>query len=98
LCPPISPYFEVDFVVAVFKEDGLPPIATLRDMMRQLRNDDSSESSHARTIAQRGGIGIMSPYSPSHAASVVPCPEVVVARFGIAFFAGRTGSRKAYAA
>jgi hypothetical protein len=32
-------------------------------MMRQPRNDDSSESSHARTIAQRGGIGIMSPYS-----------------------------------
>ena len=33
---------EVDFVVAVFKENGLAPIATLPDMMRQARNDDSS--------------------------------------------------------
>ena len=33
---------EVDFVVAVFKENGLAPIATLPDMMRQPRNDDSS--------------------------------------------------------
>ena len=33
---------KVDFVVAVFKENGLAPIATLRDMMRQPRNDDSS--------------------------------------------------------
>jgi len=33
---------EVDFVVAVFQEDGLAPIATLRDMMRQPRNYDSS--------------------------------------------------------
>jgi hypothetical protein len=30
-------------------------------------------------------------HEPSHAAGVVPCPEVVVARFGVTFFAGRTG-------
>jgi len=38
---------EIDFLVAVFKEDGLAPVATLGNMMRKPRNHDPSESSHA---------------------------------------------------
>jgi len=53
---------EVDFVVAILKEDGLAPVATLSDMVRKPRNHDTSKSSHVRTIAP-WGIGIMSPYS-----------------------------------
>lgn len=42
---------EVDFVVAIVKEDGLAPVAALRDMVRKPRYDDASESRHGKTIA-----------------------------------------------
>jgi hypothetical protein len=45
---------EIDFVVAVLKEDSLAPVAPLSDMMRQPRDHDASESSHMRTIALAG--------------------------------------------
>jgi hypothetical protein len=61
---------EVYFVVSILKEDGRAPVATLRDMMRKPRNDNSSESSHIRTIARCWGIGIMSPYCH--------CPSVYI--------------------
>jgi hypothetical protein len=32
---------EIDFVVAILKENGLAPVATLREMMRKSRNHDS---------------------------------------------------------
>ena len=52
---PLSPQqVEVDFVVAVFKEDGLARVATLRDMMRQPRNHNPRESTQAKTIALLG--------------------------------------------
>ena len=55
---------EIDFVVAIVKEDGLAPIAALGNRMRKPRNHYPSESSNACTIAKYRGIGIMSPYSP----------------------------------
>jgi hypothetical protein len=54
---------EIDFVVAILKEDGLAPVAALRNMMRKPRNHDTSESSHTPTVALNRGIGIMSPIS-----------------------------------
>ena len=42
----LSQEIEIDFVVAVFKEDGLAPVATLGYMMRQPRDHDASQSSH----------------------------------------------------
>lgn len=53
---------EIDFVVAVLKEDGLAAVSALGHMMRKAWNDDTSESRHAETIAFLRGIGIMSPY------------------------------------
>jgi hypothetical protein len=55
---------EIDFVVTVFKENGLALVAALRNMMRKPRNHDTSESSHTQTVALNRGIGIMSPYFP----------------------------------
>jgi len=44
----------IDFVVAILKENGLAPVATLRDMMRKSGNHDTSNSSHTWTIALCG--------------------------------------------
>jgi hypothetical protein len=60
----LSEKIEIDFVVAVFKEDGLAPVATLGNMMWKPRNHDASQPRHMWTIAFHGGIGIMSPYFP----------------------------------
>jgi hypothetical protein len=43
---------EIDFVVAILKEDGLASVAALRDMVRKSRHYDTSESSHRTTVAQ----------------------------------------------
>jgi hypothetical protein len=34
--------------VAVLEEDLLPPVATLRDMMRKVGHDNAGETGHAR--------------------------------------------------
>jgi hypothetical protein len=52
----------VDFVGVVCKEDGLAPIATLREMLRKPQNHNPHEHTHTRAITLRWGIGIMSPY------------------------------------
>ena len=65
---------EIDLLVAVLEEDRLAPIASLRHVVRQARNDDASEARHADSLAGRrgGGIGIVStnwipaPRSPTH--------------------------------
>ena len=52
---------EIDFVVAIFKEDGLAAVAALGDMVGKPWNHDTRQTCHVGTIA-RWGIGIMSPY------------------------------------
>ena len=42
-------------MVAILKEDSLPPVAALRDMMRKTRNHDPRQTCHAATIALRMG-------------------------------------------
>ena len=39
---------EVDLMVAILKEDGLAPVAALRDMMRKPRNHDPRQTRHAK--------------------------------------------------
>jgi hypothetical protein len=58
-----SQQVKIDFVIAVFKEDCLAPIATLRHMMRKPGDHDTRQSSHTEDHSTtRRGIGIMSPY------------------------------------
>jgi len=78
---------EVDFVVAILKEDGLAAVAPLSDMVRKPRNHDTSKSSHVRTIAL-WGIGIMSHYSRAEC----PGPEYR-GHPAKSFFADYRGSR-----
>ena len=40
----------IDFLVAVLEKDRLAPIATLRDVVRNIRNDDARETGHARNL------------------------------------------------
>ena len=42
---------QIDFLVAVLKEDRLAPVAALRDMMRKSRNHDPRETCHEARIA-----------------------------------------------
>ena len=39
---------EVDFVVAILEEDGLTPVAPLRDVMRKTRNRNPRQTRHAK--------------------------------------------------
>ena len=45
---------EVDFVIAIFEEDGLAPVAALCKMMRKARDHDPGKTCHVETIASRG--------------------------------------------
>ena len=57
--------FQIDFVIAVLKKDRLAPVATLGNMMRKPRNHNSSQASHAGTIAPRAGNRYHVPLFPS---------------------------------
>ena len=41
----------INVLVAIFEENRLSTIAALRHVMRAVRNDDASETGHARAIA-----------------------------------------------
>jgi hypothetical protein len=43
----------VDFLVARLEENGLAPIAALRNVMRAIWNDNSSDAGHEGDISQR---------------------------------------------
>src|SRR5271166_4759463 len=56
---------KIDFVIAVFKEDRLAPIAALSHMMWQPRDHHARQPSHTEDDSTvRWGIGIVSPYFP----------------------------------
>jgi hypothetical protein len=41
----------VQFIVRIFEENALAPVAALGDVMRRTRDDDASDAGHARSIA-----------------------------------------------
>ncbi|MGH6879225.1 MAG: hypothetical protein ACREHV_17835 [Rhizomicrobium sp.] len=51
----LSHRIAIDFVVAVFKEDGLAAIAALRNVMRHARQNNSGQPRHARNPGMRAG-------------------------------------------
>ena len=50
----LSQQVEVDFMVAVFKEDGFAPVSALGYVMGKSGDHDSSETCHVGTIALMG--------------------------------------------
>ena len=61
----------IDLMVAILEEDGLAPVAPLRDMVRATGNDDAGQAGHGRSLAateEKGNMNRVDVFSSSSVA------------------------------